>query len=86
MDYDVAQRLREVARKLQAVRIGKGWSQQEAANLLGILRESLCYVENGKQRLTVELLLKMSFYYERTPADLLMSDMYGEVWEGEGCA
>lgn len=47
------------------------WSQGAVAKILGIHRPTISWIESGKQRLTVDLLLAFCELYQVDPAQVL---------------
>ena len=61
-----------------------GMSQARAARLAGIHRPSLSLIEDGKQRLTVDLLLTLAELYGFDPAVILTGSGQGSDKLGPG--
>jgi len=55
---------------LKSARLAKGWTQTQAASRLGITQAYLNYLENGKRRLTPDLVRRATSVYG-LPADVL---------------
>lgn len=64
-EYDeIVMQVVSVRRTAIFLRRRRGWSQADAASQLGVLRETLSYIESGKQKLTLEMVLRMARVYE----------------------
>lgn len=61
---DILRHVESVRRTAIFLRRRRGWTQADAASQLGILRETLSYIESGKQRLTLEMTLRIALVYE----------------------
>lgn len=61
-----------VVAEVRRLRHAIGYSQQRAALLLGVKRETLSYIETHKQKITLEMVFKMAEVYEVPTAKLLM--------------
>lgn len=55
---------------LRAVRKSLGWTQQRAAERLGVSQALVSMVENGERSLTPEILDRLGAYYEVDPTNL----------------
>lgn len=64
------------AKNLKLLRERHGMSQEETAKLLGLKDKSnCCLVENGKQKLSVEQLMKISEYFGFTLDQFVKQDL-----------
>ena len=58
--------MEKILKGLKELRIKRKLNQQEVAIALNISREALSYYENGKREPSLQLLLKMSEYFNVT--------------------
>jgi transcriptional regulator with XRE-family HTH domain len=58
----------ELGHRIAQARIIAGFTQQQAADYLGISREHLSYLENGRQSMTIPMLHRLSDLYGYTLA------------------
>ena len=56
MNYD----MKECGKRVQQLRIQKGYTQETLANRLSIDRSLLSYIESGKRGCSVDLLVQLS--------------------------
>ena len=59
-----------LARKLRVLRAERALTMAQAAEGMGITRESLSYLEGGKRRISTMTLAKAARFYEVEPAEL----------------
>lgn len=67
----VSFQLARIAGRLSMARELAGLTQLAAADRLGIHRPTLSMIERGRQKLTVELLLKMAVVYRKSVSELI---------------
>jgi len=65
--------------ELRSARLAKGWTQSQAAARLGMTQAYLNYLENGKRRLTPELVRKATSVYQLSPRSLPLADVFVPV-------
>jgi transcriptional regulator with XRE-family HTH domain len=66
-------------RELRSARLAKGWTQSQAAARLGMTQAYLNYLENGKRRLTPELVRRATSVYGLSPRSLPVADVFVPV-------
>ena len=66
-------------RELRFARLAKGWTQSQAATRLGITQAYLNYLENGKRRLTPELVRRATSVYGLSSRSLPLTDGFMPV-------
>lgn len=73
MDPNILQTLdpREFGRRLQEARKARGWTQQQAANQLGVARTTLTAIEKGERRIQPSELIQLAAAYGRSIGELL---------------
>jgi transcriptional regulator with XRE-family HTH domain len=62
--------------EFKSVRLARGWTQTQAAARMGITQAYLNYLENGKRRMTSDLVRRASFVYRLPPQVLPVSDTF----------
>ena len=62
--------------ELRSVRLDKGWTQTQAAAHLGMTQAYLNFLENGKRRLTPELVRRAASVYGLPPEVLPVADTF----------
>ena len=62
--------------KFKSARLVKGWTQTQAAMHLGMTQAYLNFLENGKRRLTPELVRKATSVYGLSPELLPIGDAF----------
>lgn len=68
------------AKNLKLLRERHGMSQEETAKLLGLKdKSSCCLVENGKQKLSVEQIMKISEYFGFTLDQFVKQNLSKEM-------
>lgn len=65
--------------ELRSARIEKGWTQTQAAVRLGMTQAYLNFLENGKRRLTPELVRRAALLYGLSPEVLPVADAFVPV-------
>ena len=55
--------IRCLAKNLKSLRILCGWSQEQAASIVGVTRQTVLAVENGKRTMTWTMFLAFSFLF-----------------------
>jgi transcriptional regulator with XRE-family HTH domain len=78
---DPEQLVRDVSRKIQEIRRGRGLTQEQAAERLGISVRAYAYLESG-QNLTLETLARVAAVLEVRAVDLLAPPASREVRRG----
>ena len=77
---DEKQRLiRIMASNLKKFRTACGWSQEKMASFIGVTRQTVLAVENGKRDMTWTMFLAFSFLFlgnEKTRKDFLLCGAY----------
>jgi len=68
--------------KLRALREKQGMTQHQLADKLGFSQVHLANLELGKKKPNVELLLKLSEFFEVTVDELVKDSM--DIMEGQG--
>jgi len=63
-------------RELRSARLRKGWTQTEAAARMGMTQAYLNFLENGKRRLTPELVRRATSVYGLSPEALPVTDTF----------
>lgn len=73
MDLNILQQLdpREFGRRLQEARKARGWTQQQAADQLGVARTTLTAIEKGERRILPTELIRLAASYGRSVGELL---------------
>ena len=73
MDMSILQSLdpREFGRRLQEARKARGWTQQQAADQLGVARTTLTAIEKGERRIQPTELSRLATSYGRSVGELL---------------
>lgn len=73
MDPNILQILdpREFGRRLQEARKARGWTQQLAADQLGVARTTLTAIEKGERRIQPTELMRLASAYGRSVGELL---------------
>ncbi len=66
--------VRRVLQRLRMLRRGRGFSQHELAQRLGISQNAYCRIENGKRELTVARLIAITQALGVAPGELLGGD------------
>jgi transcriptional regulator with XRE-family HTH domain len=67
------------ALEFKSARLAKGWTQTQAATRMGITQAYLNYLENGKRRLTSDLVRRASSVYGLPPQALPVADTFTPV-------
>src|ERR1700721_4799490 len=62
--------------ELKQARLAKGWTQTQAAAHLGMTQAYLNFLENGKRRLTPELVRRATSVYGLSPGVLPVADVF----------
>jgi transcriptional regulator with XRE-family HTH domain len=62
--------------EFKSARLAKGWTQTQAAAHLGMTQAYLNFLENGKRRLTPELVRRATFVYGLSPGVLPVADVF----------
>jgi len=62
--------------EFKSARLAKGWTQAEAAAHLGVTQAYLNFLENGKRRLTPELVRRATSVYGLSPKVLPVADSF----------
>src|ERR1700730_1883391 len=62
--------------EFRSARLAKGWTQSQAATRLGMTQAYLNYLENGKRRLTPELVRRATSVYGLSPKSLPVTDVF----------
>ena len=62
--------------EFKSARMAKGWTQTQAAAQLGMTQAYLNFLENGKRRLTPELVRRATFVYGLSPGVLPVADVF----------
>ncbi len=73
--------IRCLAKKLRSLRAICGWSQERLAAMIGVTRQTVLAVENGKRDMTWTMFLAFSFLFlgnEKTRKEFLDSGAYTE--------
>ena len=73
------QLVRCLAKNLRSLRTSLGWSQEKLAELIGVTRQTVLAVENGKRDMTWTMFLAFSFLFlgnEKTHQEFLDSGAY----------
>lgn len=65
--------------EFRSARLAKGWNQSQAAARLGMTQAYLNYLENGKRRLTPELVRRATAVYGLPLGNLPVSDVFAPV-------
>jgi len=65
--------MKRFGEKLRALRKRQGLSQNELGNMLGVAQSFVARIENGRQKPSVDLILKISYIFN-VCADTLMKD------------
>lgn len=63
-------------REFKSARLHKDWTQSQAAARLGMTQAYLNFLENGKRRLTPELVRRAALVYELSPEVLPLADNF----------
>lgn len=66
-------------REFRSARLAKGWTQSQAATRLCMTQAYLNYLENGKRRLTPELVRRATSVFELSPKNLPVTDAFVPV-------
>lgn len=69
--YDGCGVFGEYMQKLRILRKGKGLTQKQLAELVGVERQTIIRLESGERKPTVALLIKLSRVFRCRPTDLL---------------
>lgn len=64
------------AREFKSARLAKGWTQTQAATHMGMTQAYLNFLENGKRRLTPELVRRATSVYGLSPEVLPVADTF----------
>lgn len=64
------------AHELKSARLNKGWTQTQAANHLRMTQAYLNFLENGKRRLTLDLVRRATLVYGLSPEVLPVVDSF----------
>ena len=67
------------ALEFKSARLAKGWTQTQAATRMGITQAYLNYLENGKRRLTPDLVRRATSVYGLPPQVLPVADTFTPV-------
>jgi transcriptional regulator with XRE-family HTH domain len=62
--------------EFKSARLAKGWTQTQAATHLGMTQAYLNFLENGKRRLTPELVRRATSVYGLSPGVLPVADVF----------
>jgi transcriptional regulator with XRE-family HTH domain len=62
--------------EFKSARLAKGWTQTQAATRMGVTQAYLNYLENGKRRLTADLVRRASSVYGLPPQVLPVTDTF----------
>jgi transcriptional regulator with XRE-family HTH domain len=65
--------------EFRSARLAKGWTQSQAATRLGMTQAYLNYLENGKRRLTPDLVRRATSVYGLSPTNLPVADVFVPV-------
>src|SRR5467141_3260589 len=65
--------------EFKSARLAKGWTQTRAAAHLGMTQAYLNFLENGKRRLTPELVRRATSVYGLSPGVLPVADVFVPV-------
>lgn len=65
--------------EFRSARLAKGWTQSQAASRLAMTQAYLNYLENGKRRLTPELVRRATSVYGLSPRSLPVTSMFVPV-------
>lgn len=65
--------MKRFGEKVRSLRKRQGLSQSDLGEELGVAQSFVARVENGRQKPSVDLILKFSYFFQ-VPADLLMKD------------
>ncbi|MCL5946889.1 MAG: helix-turn-helix domain-containing protein, partial [Chloroflexi bacterium] len=73
MDLDILQSIdpRELGKRLQEARKARGRTQQEAADLLGVVRTTITTIEKGERRIRPDELARLASFYGRSVGEFL---------------
>ncbi len=74
--------VRCLAKNLRTLRSGCGWSQEKLASMVGVTRQTILAVENGKRDMTWTMFLAFSYLFmgnEKTHKEFLSSGAYTEA-------
>lgn len=61
---------------LRKIRKKKGLTQQELADMVGVSRQLICYMEKGKYNITNSIIKKMSKALEISPVEIMGVDNF----------
>ena len=64
--------MRAILNKIKEIRTKKGLSQENMGDLLKIAQVTYGQIENGKRRLTVEMLVQIALALETDPTELMV--------------
>jgi len=53
------------------MRLGKGYSQYQIANLLAISQNSYCLLENGQTKFSLDRIIEIAAVFELSPQEFL---------------
>ena len=64
-----------VRNRLKLARVERGYTQQELANLIGVTRQTIGLIENGKYNPTLNLCLRIARALDKTLDDLFWKEV-----------
>lgn len=66
-----------LGQQIRSAREVRGLSQQEVANVIGLMRSSVANIEGGRQRITVHSMIAVCQALDLDPADVVTRAMEG---------
>ncbi len=64
---------------IRELRTGRGWSQQFLADELGVSRQTVNAIENGRSEASLELALKLGHVFGRDVEELFLPEPRGPL-------
>lgn len=74
----------EIANRIRTLRIQQGYTQEAAAELLGVERSHLSRMERGQKGCSVELLIRLAQLYRVSMDYLVLGPDWAARWTGQG--
>lgn len=65
----------DIPKRIEIIRISRGYSRKDVADYLGVTTQAVCFMEIGKSGITLENAIKLSELYGITLDDLLVKPL-----------
>lgn len=76
--------MEETAKRLRTLRVQQGYTQEAAAERLGVERSHLSRMERGQKGCSLELLVRLAQLYGVSLDYLLLGPDWADHWSGDG--